>query len=61
VVLNWEAAYGRAFQIQVSANATTWTTVYSATAGADGVNDLAVTDEKRQGKRYRTLSVALSC
>ena len=29
VVLNWEAAYARAFQLQVSADATNWTTIYS--------------------------------
>jgi hypothetical protein len=33
VVLNWETAYGKAYQIQVSANATNWTTVYSTTTG----------------------------
>src|SRR5258707_1221045 len=31
VVLNWEAAYGKAFQIQTSPDATTWTTIFSTT------------------------------
>jgi len=35
VVLNWEAAYGKAYQIQVSDNASNWTTVYT-TANSDG-------------------------
>jgi hypothetical protein len=34
VRLAWEAAYATAFQIQVSANATDWTTVYSGTKAA---------------------------
>src|SRR5438067_922854 len=33
VVLQWEAAYATAFQIQLSADASTWTTVYSTTTG----------------------------
>jgi hypothetical protein len=43
VTLSWEAAYARAFQIQVSDNATTWTTVYSTTTGTGGNQTLAVT------------------
>ncbi|MDJ0382094.1 family 20 glycosylhydrolase [Streptomyces sp. G-G2] len=40
VVLRWEAAYGKAFQIQLSDDATTWRTVYTATTGTGGVQDL---------------------
>ncbi|MFF8271588.1 family 20 glycosylhydrolase [Streptomyces sp. NPDC016562] len=40
VVLRWEAAYGKAFQIQLSDDATTWRTVHSTTAGVGGVQDL---------------------
>ncbi|GAA0589489.1 family 20 glycosylhydrolase [Streptomyces crystallinus] len=40
VVLRWEAAYGKAFQIQVSDDATTWRTLYSTTSGSGGVQDL---------------------
>jgi hypothetical protein len=29
VVLQWEAAYGKAFQVQVSPDATNWTSIYS--------------------------------
>ena len=39
VVLQWEAAYGKAFQIQISANATTWTDIYSTTTGTGGTAD----------------------
>ncbi|MFD0670877.1 DUF5722 domain-containing protein [Cohnella sp. GCM10027633] len=40
VVLNWEAAYAKAFQIQVSNNATAWTTIYSTSTGTGGIQDL---------------------
>ncbi len=41
VVLNWEAAYATAYQIQVS-NSTTgpWTNIYSTTTGNGGIDDL---------------------
>jgi len=38
VRLTWEAAYGSAYQIQTSANGSTWTTVRTVT-GADGGTD----------------------
>ncbi|MDQ7905565.1 discoidin domain-containing protein [Phytohabitans sp. ZYX-F-186] len=47
VVLNWEAAYASAFQIQVSTNGTTWTNVYSTTTGSGGVQTLAVSGTGR--------------
>jgi F5/8 type C domain-containing protein/glycosyl hydrolase family 3 len=39
VQLDWEAAYATAFQIQVFANASTWTSIYSTTTGAGGNKD----------------------
>jgi hypothetical protein len=42
VTLNWEAAYAKSFQIQTSANGSTWTTIYSTTTGAGGVQNLTV-------------------
>ncbi len=43
VVLNWEGAYARAYQIQISTSATgPWTNVYSTTTGDGGVDTLAV-------------------
>ncbi|MFF5289426.1 discoidin domain-containing protein [Paractinoplanes globisporus] len=47
VTLNWEAAYATAYQIQTSANGTTWTTIYSTTAGTGGVQTLNVTGSGR--------------
>ncbi|HTQ49591.1 MAG TPA: glycoside hydrolase family 3 C-terminal domain-containing protein [Candidatus Acidoferrales bacterium] len=41
VVLYWEAAYGKSYQIQVSSDATNWTTIYSTTTGLGGTEDLA--------------------
>jgi hypothetical protein len=41
VVLNWEAAYAKAYQIQVSNDGTTWTTVRTVTTGDGGTDDLA--------------------
>ncbi|MEZ0068329.1 hexosaminidase [Streptacidiphilus sp. MAP12-20] len=38
--LSWETAYAKAYQLQVSDDATTWTTLYSTTSGAGGVENL---------------------
>jgi hypothetical protein len=40
VKLSWEAAYAKAFQIQTSNDGTTWTTIYSTSAGKGGAQDL---------------------
>ncbi|WP_155348791.1 ThuA domain-containing protein [Acrocarpospora pleiomorpha] len=47
VRLNWEAAFGRAYQIQTSPNGTTWTNIYSTTTGDGGVDDVNVTGTGR--------------
>ncbi|MFL6125302.1 beta-1,3-glucanase family protein [Actinophytocola sp.] len=47
VVLNWEAAYATAFQIQTSADGNTWTTIYSTTTGTGGSQTLSVTGSGR--------------
>jgi chitodextrinase len=54
VNLNWEAAYARSFQIQTSADGTTWTTIYSTTTGAGGNQNLAVTGTGRYVRMYGT-------
>jgi len=43
VVLNWETAAGKAYQVQVSDDATNWTTIYATTTGAGGVEKLMPT------------------
>ncbi|BCJ46845.1 hypothetical protein GCM10010168_36330 [Actinoplanes ianthinogenes] len=39
VVLQWDPAYAKSYQIQVSNDATTWTSIYSTTTG-DGLKDV---------------------
>ncbi|WP_208543909.1 glycosyl hydrolase [Paenibacillus protaetiae] len=40
VILNWEAAAGRAYDIQVSNNGSSWTTVYRQLHGSGGKEDI---------------------
>jgi beta-glucanase (GH16 family) len=47
VTLNWEAAFGRAYQIQVSPDGSAWTTIFATTTGDGGIDDLAVTGTGR--------------
>ncbi|NUT36378.1 MAG: sialidase [Hamadaea sp.] len=54
VVLQWEGAYASAFQIQVSANATTWTTIYSTTTSTGGTQTLTVAGSGRYVRVYGT-------
>jgi hypothetical protein len=54
VTLNWENAYATAFQVQVSTNASTWTTVYSTTTGTGGAQSLNVTGSGRYIRMYGT-------
>ncbi len=67
VVLNWEAAYARSFQIQVSADGTTWTTIFTTTTGTGGTQTLNVNGTGRyvrmngtaRGHRVRLLAVGV--
>ncbi len=54
VTLNWETAYGQAFQVQTSPDGTTWTTIFSTTAGTGGVQALAVSGTGRYIRMYGT-------
>jgi beta-glucosidase len=54
VVLNWETAYGTAFQIQTSTDGTNWTSVYSTTTGTGGTQTLNVTGTGRYIRMYGT-------
>ncbi len=54
VVLNWEAAYARAFQVQTSADGSAWTTIYSATSGTGGTQTLNVAGSGRYIRMYGT-------
>ncbi len=55
VVLNWENAYGKAYQIQLSNDEQTWNTVYTQTAGVGGVENL--TFPPAAGRYVRMLGV----
>jgi hypothetical protein len=55
VTLNWEAAYGKSFQIQTSADNATWTPIYTTTTGAGGTQTLAVTGTGRYIRMYGTV------
>src|SRR5256885_654685 len=54
VVLTWEAAYATAFQLQVSPDAATWTTIYSTTTGTGGTQTLAVNGTGRYVRTFGT-------
>ena len=54
VVLQWETAYGTAFQIQTSADGTNWTSIYSTTTGTGGTQTLNVTGTGRYVRMYGT-------
>ncbi|BEL02940.1 discoidin domain-containing protein [Actinoplanes sichuanensis] len=47
IAINWEAAYARGFNIQFSANGSTWTQAYATTTGAGGQQSIAVSGTAR--------------
>src|SRR3984893_18730365 len=55
VTLNWEAAYGKAFQIQTSPDAVTWTPIFSTTTGTGGIQNLTVSGTGRYVRMYGTV------
>jgi hypothetical protein len=54
VTLQWEVAYGKAFQIQTSTDGTTWTSIYSTTTGTGGTQTLTVSGSGRYVRMYGT-------
>ncbi|MBX3015411.1 MAG: discoidin domain-containing protein [Caldilineaceae bacterium] len=55
VVLTWEAAYGRAYALQLSTDGTTWQTIYSTTTGDGGTDTLSgLTGQGRYLRLYGT-------
>ena len=55
VGLLWEAAYATAFSIQVSNDNSTWTTVYSTTAGTGGNETFPISVTARYIRMYGTV------
>jgi type 1 glutamine amidotransferase len=47
VRLNWETAFGRAYQIQTSNDNANWTNVFSTTTGDGGVDDVTLSGNGR--------------
>ncbi len=47
VSINWEAAFGKSFQIQTSNDGTTWTNIFTTTTGGGGLQDLTVSGTGR--------------
>jgi hypothetical protein len=54
VVIHWEAAYAKAFQIQTSNDAVNWTAIYSTTTGTGGTQTLNITGSGRYIRMYGT-------
>jgi beta-glucosidase len=54
VILQWEAAYATAFQIQVSSDAASWTSIYSTSTGTGGTQTLTVSGTGRYVRVYGT-------
>ena len=54
VVLRWEAAFGRAYQIQTSNDGVSWTAIRTTSAGDGGVDDLAVSGTGRFVRMFGT-------
>jgi uncharacterized protein YjdB/beta-glucanase (GH16 family) len=55
VVLNWETASGKAYQIQVSADNANWTNIYTTTTSTGGVQTLTVSGTGRYIRMYGTV------
>ncbi|HEV3172199.1 MAG TPA: discoidin domain-containing protein [Actinocrinis sp.] len=54
VVIQWETASAKAYQIQVSDDAANWTTIYSTTTGPGGTETLNITGTGRYIRMYGT-------
>jgi Domain of unknown function (DUF1996)/F5/8 type C domain len=58
VALTWETAYGKAFQIQTSTDARTWTPVYSTSSGTGGVQNIDVSGAGSSARFVRMYGTA---
>jgi hypothetical protein len=54
VVLVWENAFGKAYEIQTSSNGTTWTPIYSTATGDGGTDTIDVTATARYVRMHGT-------
>jgi len=54
VVLAWEAAYAKGYQLQVSSDNTTFTSIYATTSGSGGTESITLTGTGRYVRMYGT-------
>src|SRR5260221_440076 len=54
VVLYWETAYAKAFQIQTSPDGPAWTSIFSPTPGTGGTQPLSISGSGRYIRMYGT-------
>ncbi|WP_431898490.1 glycosyl hydrolase family 8 [Nonomuraea sp. bgisy101] len=54
IKLTWEAAYGKAYRIQTSADGSTWTDIYTTSTGNGATDDLTVSGSGRHIRMYGT-------
>ncbi|MYX39704.1 sialidase [Streptomyces sp. SID89] len=52
VVLNWEAAYGKDYKVQISSDGNSWTDLKSVTGGDGGIDTLDVSGQGRYVRMY---------
>ncbi|MGW4277482.1 discoidin domain-containing protein [Streptomyces seoulensis] len=52
VVLNWEAAYGKDYKVQISSDGSAWTDLKSVTGGDGGTDSLDVSGQGRYVRMY---------
>ena len=55
VVIHWETAYAKAFQIQTSTDNATWTPIFSTTTGTGGTQTLNISGTGRYIRMYGTV------
>jgi chitosanase len=55
VVLNWEAAYAKAYRVELSDDGSSWRQVYSTSTGDGGLDDLTVSGTGRYLRVYGTV------
>lgn len=60
VKIFWEGAYGKKFQIQISDNATTWTTVYTQISGTGGTETISFNPVMARYVRFQGVERATS-
>lgn len=54
VILRWEGAYGKAFQLQTSDNGTSWTDIYTTANGTGGTQTISTSGSGRYVRLYGT-------